>query len=196
MDLTTYLHKAGFTNFEGYSGQISSQTADLKALAGSPVVSIMEIGFNAGHSSDSFLSANPNSVVTAFDLGGHNYVKKAKEYIDMKYPGRHTLVLGDSTKTIPSYIAENKGKVFDLIFIDGGHDYHIAKADLHNCFSLSHKNTTVIMDDTTYTKGFEASYTIGPTRAWKEGISDGHITEIGWKEYSHGRGMSWGKYTH
>jgi len=35
----------------------------------------------------------------------------------------------------------------DLVFIDGGHDYEIAKKDLENCRPLSDHDTIVIMDD-------------------------------------------------
>ena len=39
------------------------------------------------------------------------------------------MIRGDSTISIPNYIAEN-GITFDLIFIDGGHEYEIVKTEL------------------------------------------------------------------
>ncbi len=42
----------------------------------------MEFGFNAGHSSEVFLENNNSLLLTSFDLGEHNYVLSAKEYID------------------------------------------------------------------------------------------------------------------
>ena len=74
----------------------------------------MEIGFNAGHSSELFLKYT-SAHVTSFDLGEHPYVSHAKEYIDA-YPGRHSLIIGDSTVTVPKCIGK-----YDIIFIDGGH---------------------------------------------------------------------------
>jgi 16S rRNA G966 N2-methylase RsmD len=120
--------------------------------------------------------------------------KSTKEYIDNKHPNRHTLILGDSTETVPKYINDNPDKTFDIIFIDGGHDYKIADADLENCKKLANKDTIVIMDDTIHTRGWKSDYTIGPTLTWLEHLNNHKITEINKVDYCSGRGMSWGKY--
>jgi len=194
MSITTFLSSRGFHNFEGYSQQNPQQVEDLINLTNKPNINVMEIGFNAGHSAEVFLHNNKDLILTSFDLGRHNYVTTAKEYIDNTYPDRHTLILGDSRTTIPIYINNNKETKFDIIFIDGGHDYDIAKADMENCFHLAHKDTIVILDDTIFTKGWEQSWTIGPTRTWLEHLEQNKIIELTRKDYFSGRGMSWGKY--
>ena len=131
--------------------------------------------------------------LVSFDLGEYRYVSPGKEYIDATYPNRHTLIVGDSRNTIPAYIEKNKGTTFDFIFIDGGHDYDIAKTDIENCFHLAHKNTIVALDDTMFTPGWEQHYTIGPTQA--EYIEQTKIMELGRNDYCAGRGMVWGKYS-
>ena len=194
MSITSFLNSRGFHNFEGYSQQNPQQVEDLINLTNKPNINVMEIGFNAGHSAEVFLHNNKDLILTSFDLGRHNYVTTAKEYIDNTYPDRHTLILGDSRTTIPIYINNNKETKFDIIFIDGGHDYDIAKADMENCFHLAHKDTIVILDDTIFTKGWEQSWTIGPTRTWLEHLEQNKIIELTRKDYFSGRGMSWGKY--
>ena len=212
MNITTFLNSRGYYNFEGYSQQVSQQVEDLNNIVkninkpigndinkpivkniNKPIVNVMEIGFNAGHSAEILLN-NDNVKLTSFDLGRHHYVLSAKEYIDMHYPNRHTLILGDSTITIPNYIKNNKDAQFDFIFIDGGHDYAIAKADMENCYHLAHKDTIVALDDTIFTSGWEQDYTVGPTQTWLEHIQQNKIVELDRKDYAPGRGMSWGRY--
>lgn len=161
MSITSFLNNRGFFWFEGYSQQAPEQVKDLVNLSNKPNINVMEIGFNAGHSAEVFLQNNKCLTLTSFDLGGHNYVMTAKEYIDTTYPNKHNLIIGDSTITIPIYLKNNKDTKFDIIFIDGGHDYKIAKADMENCFHLAHKDTIVILDDTIFTTGLEAEWTIG-----------------------------------
>ena len=130
-----------------------------------------EIGFNAGFSSYAFLSADTH--VVSFDLGKHAATKKAKKLIDKKFPNRHTLIYGDSRSTVPEFKKRNPDLYFDLVFIDGGHDYEIAKADLLNMRPLCTENTVVIMDDLLPWRRWGK----GPTRAWTEAIREGIVRQ-------------------
>lgn len=198
MSVTSYLNNLGFYMFEGYTQQISQQVEDLIDLMDFQLqkktnINIMEIGFNAGHSAEIFLKHDNNLTLTSFDLGTHDYVKYAKEYIDITYPNRHKLIVGDSRDTIPIY-SQLKDTKFDIIFIDGGHDYEIATNDMKNCFHLAHEDTIVILDDTMFTPSWKQNWTIGPTKTWMEHLEQHKIIELNRKDYSNGRGMSWGKY--
>jgi predicted O-methyltransferase YrrM len=192
MSLNTFLKERNCNIIEGYSRLCYKETILLQALSSDKnIKNIFEIGFNAGHSADLFLGINSECNMVSFDIGEHSYVKVAKEFIDTFYPNRHTLILGDSTKTIPKYESNIK---FDLIFIDGGHSYDVARADLLNCKRFAHKDTIVIMDDTMYKKEWEVEYTKGPTRAWQECIKNNIIIESNHLDFEKGKGISWGKY--
>jgi predicted O-methyltransferase YrrM len=137
------------------------------------VKSVAEIGFNAGHSSWVFLSSRPDITVTSFDLGEHEYVHMTKSLIDSRFPGRHELITGDSQITVPAYAAMNPERRFDLIFIDGGHDIDVAKADVANLRLLATSSTIVIMDDLNPLRGSSK----GPIIAWTDAQREGFIHE-------------------
>ncbi len=194
--LDIFLKERGFNanNLENGSGQIPQQQMDLIGLVNTgSAKTIMEIGFNAGHSADLLLSSKPDVTLVSFDIAVHKYIDIAKEYIDMKYPGRHVLIKGDSMITIPQYINDNPGKNFDLIFIDGGHELDQAMCDLMNCRQLAHSETIVALDDTFYALQI-APWNVGPTLAWTLVSVNNVINALASVKYTLGRGMSWGKY--
>jgi predicted O-methyltransferase YrrM len=114
------------------------------------VKTIFEIGFNAGHSAYTFLSARPDIRVVSLDLGAHDYVVKGKNLIDRTYPGRHTLLIGDSTLHLDQKaVAASIVKAFqpDMFFIDGGHDDLIPERDIFNCIAIAKPGSWFIIDD-------------------------------------------------
>lgn len=138
------------------------------------ITRVIEIGFNAGHSSCMFLEAREDITVVSFDLGLHGYVARAKEYIDKTFPGRHTLVIGDSRKTLPAYRVDHPTDVFDLAFVDGGHEYDVASSDLRHILPMIHPSALIVMDDLKMWK----TYGSGPDRAWDEAKQQGLLSEL------------------
>ncbi|HEX2818678.1 MAG TPA: class I SAM-dependent methyltransferase [Streptosporangiaceae bacterium] len=143
--------------------------------ADAAITRIIEVGFNAGHSSCAFLAAREDVTVVSFDLGLHGYVTRAKQYIDKAFPGRHTLVIGDSRETLPRYRADHPAAVFDLAFVDGGHDYDVARADLVTILPMIRPSGLIVMDDVMPWKTFGR----GPDRAWSEAKREGLVSEVG-----------------
>lgn len=160
-----------------------------KQIDWSKVKTVLEIGFNAGHSSDFWLG-HPGVSVVSFEITPHKHTLLGKQYIDEKYPGRHEMVWGDSTITIPKF----ETRPFDLIFIDGGHEVEVARADIMNCMRFAGPETVVIMDDVIYEHTLAAKYTVGPTRAWMEFIRISALEETFHVDLADGRGMSIGRY--
>lgn len=137
---------------------------------------IAEIGFNVGYSTIGFLQSSPDVTVVSFELDHRSCVKLAKEFIDELYPGRHELVLGDSVQTVAEYADAHASPAnrFDLVFIDGGHEYEVASADIRNARRIAAPGAVVVMDDLTpwYLWG------TGPDRAWREAVSAGLVEPV------------------
>jgi FkbM family methyltransferase len=208
---------------EGGSFQIRDQVNRLREfVAKRQPKSIMEIGFNGGHSALLFLSITPpETKVVSFDLGEYAYVFAAKRYIDSVFPGRHTLVTGDSTATIPNYEEQVAHRLknpetapplkFDLIFVDGGHQDDIPLKDILNSQRLARDDTTIVaIDDICRDPARHAHYTVEPTKAWDQMVKAGVIHEDGFDDYYEimnnnnetdaangckARGMAWGTYS-
>jgi FkbM family methyltransferase len=204
---------------EGGSFQITHQVARLRELVDktSPK-SIMEIGFNGGHSALLFLAITPpETKVVSFDLGEYAYVFAAKRYIDSVFPGRHTLVTGDSTTTVPKYEDQVAHRMknpltapplrFDFIFIDGGHQNDIPMKDILNSQRLAAGSHTIVaIDDICRNQERQQHYTIEPSKAWNQMVSAGVVEELGFDDYCETlnpdevdqgcrtRGMAWGRY--
>lgn len=112
------------------------------------VKTIFEIGFNSGLSSSVFLSARDDIRVLSVDLGAHTYVRKAKAWIDKKFPGRHLLMIGDSTEVLPQIIELLPQYKPDMIFVDGGHFGDIPLKDLENTYKIAKPECWIVLDDT------------------------------------------------
>lgn len=101
---------------------------------------VAQTGFNMGMSACAMLAANPDLIVVSYDLGEWPCVDIAHKYLDERFEGRHLLIKGDSTKTFKPPL-----QPWDFAFIDGGHTYEVAKADIVNFAGCSKR---VMVDDT------------------------------------------------
>jgi predicted O-methyltransferase YrrM len=145
----------------------------LSSLAARPGTRLIcEVGFNCGFSSWAFLQASPSVLVWSFDLANYAYSAAAKEHIDELFPGRHTLVRGDSHLEIAAFAKTHPELRFDVIFIDGDHSLEGARADLTDLRALAAPDAVVVMDDITPWLW----YGEGPTQAWKDAVEGGEIT--------------------
>jgi FkbM family methyltransferase len=214
---------AEYNIVEGGSFQIGHQVARLRELVGKcDPKSIMEIGFNGGHSALLFLAITPPTTkVVSFDLGEYAYVFAAKRYIDSVFPGRHTLVTGDSMTTVAKYEEQVAHRMknpltapplrFDFIFVDGGHQDDIPLKDILNSQRLAAgPHTIVAIDDICRIPERHAHYTVEPTKAWEQMVGAGIVEEHGFDDYyeimmvkdniinneCRSRGMAWGRYCH
>jgi predicted O-methyltransferase YrrM len=111
------------------------------------VKTVLEIGFNGGLSSAAFLSVRPDIKVVSIDLGEHDYVLRAKRWIDKEFPDRHMLFIGNSMMALPQLLEIFPSFSPDLIFIDGGHDAPVPASDLTYALELARPDTWICVDD-------------------------------------------------
>ena len=140
------------------------------------VKTVCEIGFNAGHSAVSWLAANPDIFLYSFDLGYHKYTRPIAQYLKQRYPGRFEIILGDSTKTLPKFIASHPTVKCDVMSIDGGHFYDIALHDFNNFRKMASARNLLHYDDYPSCSHPVQAQEIG--KVWEDKRENGEMTEV------------------
>eukprot|EP00752_Nemacystus_decipiens_P004609 g4208.t1 len=140
----------------GNTGANPEKVEALGAIArkgGRRLSTICEVGFNAGHSSLNWLlSSHPSTNILAFDLGEYDYMEHALDFLSEVFPGRLTVVVGDSAVTVPAYatseeMAGRDPRVCGVVFVDGDHSEEGAYTDIFNLQALTSRNWHVLAID-------------------------------------------------
>lgn len=84
--------------------------------------------------------------------------------VDIFSSDRLILTLGSSDKTIPQALYDGVMPLCDLIYVDGGHVYNVAKSDIVYLASHASPESIIVFDDYPTTKGMEFG------KAWEEAI--------------------------
>jgi predicted O-methyltransferase YrrM len=142
--------EARYTMAEGHVEELQARFRQAITSMDHRTRLIIETGFNGGHSAAAFLTASPDVRVVFFDIERWDYVRDAKALIDDLYPGRHTLIRGDSRQTLPQYSRANPDTSADIAFIDGGHFGDVPWSDATNALKLLRHGGLLVMDDVYY----------------------------------------------
>jgi hypothetical protein len=159
-----------------------TQQAFYWRVATSPAVRhICEVGFNAGHSTALWLSANPTATIDTFDLFNAQltgFMTPNLLLLQRRFPGRLTAHVGDSLRTIP---AANLSGPCDLVHVDGRHSYGNTRQDTINFMRKSHPSTLYLFDDQCNPQncsGPNAGVAEPPTRATSDLVNAGLLVPV------------------
>ena len=155
-------------------GSASPAQQDYLRILATGMSYVAEIGFNEGVSAQALLSANPVLRLVSFEIARHYDVDAAKLRIDCIFPGRHELVAGDSRETVPLWAGAHPYQMLDMVFVDGGHEPEVVKADLANSVRLLRPGGLLVCDDLTPWKPWGA----GPVQAWEELTAAGGVVQV------------------
>jgi len=86
---------------------------------------LIEIGFNAGHSSSIMLTLFDDIKIKSYDIGQFDITKKNGIIVKEKFGDRFDLKITDS-----KHLTYGEINGSDVLFIDGGHDYPIVDGDI------------------------------------------------------------------
>ena len=136
---------------QGYITQVNEHSVQVieyinKLCDVAQLQNILEIGFLAGHSAEMFLSLNKTVKVTSIDECVLQSIRAGKDYIDLYYPGRHSLIKGNSNNILKDDEFNNSQIKYDIILIDGSFKYDVIKQDILLSKTLAHENTILIIN--------------------------------------------------
>lgn len=110
------------------------------------IKNILETGFHVGLSAAIMMEARPDIRVVSSDIFWFDYTRKAKLFLDIAYPGRNTLIAGNSVNTLPTFFTQVQFMP-DFVFIDGGHERPVPYIDLYYILNHVQPGTPIMIDD-------------------------------------------------
>jgi hypothetical protein len=132
---------------------------------------VCETGFNQGFSAITWLASNPSLHVYSFDIMRYSGSYAALEFVQNNFPGRLTLIRGDSKRSIAEFASTHRDVTCDIIFVDALHTFDGALTDMKSFSQLAHEQTVLFMDDLLSDKFH------GVEQAWLHAIDEGLIIE-------------------
>ncbi len=145
-DITLQLPFVNYHNVEGdRDSLLNLETQRFLALIAQikKPKTILEIGFFMGSSMRIWLENTTNALITSIDI---DFSKNPNYMTQLELNERVQLINKDSKELTPKDFKEK----FDLIFIDGAHDYKSIKSDTELAFQLISPSGIIIWDDNKY----------------------------------------------
>jgi mannosyltransferase OCH1-like enzyme/predicted O-methyltransferase YrrM len=172
---------------EGYIFQIPEMFNDIIDIVTNEVeiTNILDIGFLYGSSALLFLACTKANV-TSVDLIYNDSVQYSENYFNVLFPDRFNFIQGNSND-ITECIYEPG---FDIIFIDGSHEYDTIINDIYNLIFISTEDTIFILNDVVFNESEQEGWNINPTNVMQHLMDKDVIDLLFHKSYIKGRGIA------
>jgi hypothetical protein len=141
------IQKAAHLRLGSVAANLAQQHFYWRVAASPAVRQVCEVGFNAGHSTALWLTANPTAHVATFDIFNNAttaFMVQNLMMLKRLFPGRVHAYAGDSRKTAPAAAIDSP---CDLVHIDGRHSYENTVMDAYNLMSKAHPRAVFLFDD-------------------------------------------------
>jgi predicted O-methyltransferase YrrM len=139
----SYLHDAWDKNYAVHTYE--KQEALFEICQKLPIdAKVLEIGVFDGSSALLMLMAHPTIHIIGIDICENDYPETAVAVLNRQFANRYTLVRGSSGEEINRLPA---GSRFDLVHIDGDHNYEGINSDILNVRNFVDDKTIVVLDD-------------------------------------------------
>ena len=121
-------------------------------------------------------------------------VKSGKEYIDLFYPNRHTLIKGNSNNILKGDTFTESQNKYDIILIDGSFKYDVMKQDILLSKKLADEKTIVIINGVVENKKMIKYWNADAVLIAKEMIDNNFMDKLIQFDIDVGRGSLLCKY--
>ena len=119
----------GWGRKEGHIIPSEQTCAVLKAMLKiSGAKTILEIGFNYGHSAFTFLSLDSELTYHSVDIGQYEHTLHNADQLKGLFGDRFEFTACDSKDLLPDLVSK-----YDMVFVDGDHTAHGMSSDLNLC---------------------------------------------------------------
>lgn len=135
---------------------------------------VCETGFGGGHGALYSLLICSDCHIYIFSDKGRPYSEPVATYLEKEYPGRLSMIWGDSNVTMPKFKQDDPSVNCDFAMIDGARSYNGAKADTIHFANLVTSGTTPTIQHDCPIPGLNDTVN-GVCRGWHELAKNGCV---------------------
>lgn len=156
-----------------YHGYLTSLKQYLSKFQGNRAPSVLEVGIDRGVTLlplvVNMATVHPEFLYVGVDVNVQEALKLTVQYLEEPIPQSTFLIQGNSLNVLPEIISQ--GMKFDLILIDGDHNYHTVSQEMQYVPDLIKDESSIVLIDD-YLGKWSTRDLFYSTREGYENVSD------------------------